>query len=118
MRLNLIRIVAVASLTAGGLLAGVPTTTAAPASAISAPTASPAGVSAAPSCVHLHQEDYIRDGQYRSLANAKNNCSHSVRIRMIWAGTTDGRCFSLNPGQEHGESKPGTGPYVSELRDC
>ncbi|MET9552301.1 hypothetical protein [Streptomyces sp. NPDC006645] len=85
---------------------------------IAAPTASPAGVSAAPSCVHLSQADYIRDGQHRSLATAKNNCSHSVRIRMIWAGTTDGRCFSLNPGQEHGESKPGTGPYVSELRDC
>ncbi|MEV8425683.1 hypothetical protein [Streptomyces niveus] len=118
MRFNLVRTAAVAGLAAGVLLTGVPTTTAAPASAVAAPTVSSAVVSAAPTCVHLHQEDYMRDGQWRSLANAKNNCSHAVRIRMIWTGTTDGRCFSLNPGQDHGESKPGRGPYVSELRDC
>jgi len=110
MRSEFLRTLIVAGLAAGGLAAGVATASAAP--------ASPAGVSAAPSCIYLYQTDYIRDDQWRSLANAKNNCSYPVRIRMIWAHTTDGSCFSLNPGQDHGESKPGTAPYVSELRNC
>ncbi|AQU70092.1 hypothetical protein [Streptomyces niveus] len=89
----------------------MPTTTA-------APTASPAGVRAVPNCVHLEQRDYKRGDQWRSLANVKNTCGYTVRLRMIWRGTTDGRCVSLHDKREHGESKPGTGPYVSELRDC
>jgi hypothetical protein len=120
MRSNFIRTVAITGLAAGGLFASAATATAtaAPASAVAAPSASPVGISAAPSCVYLYQTDYIRDGQYRSLANARNDCGYTIRTRMIWVGTTDGACFSLAPGESHGESKPGTRPYVSELRDC
>ncbi|MCZ4123649.1 hypothetical protein [Streptomyces sp. H39-S7] len=118
MKSHFIRTVVIAGFAAGGLFASVATATAAPVSAVAAPTASPASVSSAPTCVYLYQTDYIRDGKYRSLANAKNNCTYPIRTRMIWVGTTDGGCFSLNPGQDHGESKPGTAPYVSELRDC
>lgn len=113
MKFNFVRTLVITGLAAGGLVTGVAAASAAPMSA--APTTT---ISEIPTCVLLAQTDYIRDGQTRSLANAKNNCSYTVRLRMIWAHTTDGACFGLAPGQDHGESKPGYGPYVSELRSC
>ncbi|WP_433262361.1 hypothetical protein ACQPZF_29240 [Actinosynnema sp. CS-041913] len=110
MKTNLARSLMITSVAVGSLLS-------AGSVASAAPVTTTATVAAIPSCVILTQGDTTTD-PIRSYANVRSFCAGTYRMRFIWAWTTDGGCFTLAPGDYHGESKPGRGPYVSELRPC
>jgi hypothetical protein len=71
-----------------------------------------------PNCVYLSQ---WRSGN-RAYGRATNNCSYTVRLRMIWAWATDSACYSLASGWQLTGWRlhiwPLPWPYVSELRSC
>lgn len=112
MKAKLVRTLVIASVAAGSLLSAGSVASAA--SSANSPETSAAAI---PSCVILTQGDTATD-PVRSYANVRSFCTGTYRMRFIWAWTTDGGCFTLAPGDYHGESKPGRAPYVSELRSC
>ncbi|MBG0816521.1 hypothetical protein [Planomonospora sp. ID82291] len=69
---------------------GLSVPAAAEASAVT--VAKPAGN--APGCVHVWQ----KVGRITKTGYAKNNCTYTVRIKIVWARGGDGECRTVRPG--------------------
>jgi hypothetical protein len=73
-------------------LAALTLTCCALASAAPAQAAVPAGN--APMCVVVWQTT----GTITKTGYARNDCSQTLRLKIVWAHGTDGQCFTVNPG--------------------
>jgi hypothetical protein len=67
----------------------------------------------APSCVNLDQ--WVSSGTRH--ASVFNNCSYTVRVRLIWRWAEDGRCKTLTRATGYNESR-GDQAHITELRNC
>lgn len=75
---------------AGSLVAGGPAASAA--TARGATAAAPLGN--APQCVTVWE----RVGRVTKTGYARNDCSRTLRLKIVWARGTDGPCSTVRPG--------------------
>lgn len=66
----------------------------------------------APSCVAVWQ----RTGTVTKTGYARNDCGRRLRLKIKWAHGTDGRCYTVDPGQTI-SSKVSRGPRTFDGAD-
>jgi hypothetical protein len=87
--------IGIPALAAAACLAGAALVTGAPASAAPAAAAVAAAPQGnAPSCVVVWQ----RIGNVTKTGYARNDCSRTLRLKIVWAHGADGSCHTVRPG--------------------
>ncbi|MEU4546033.1 hypothetical protein [Nonomuraea dietziae] len=83
---------ALGTLTAAGLVL-TSSLLAIPGQAVASTAAIPAGN--APSCVTVWEHT----GRITKTGYARNDCPHTLNLKIVWARGTDGPCRTVRPGQ-------------------
>ncbi|WP_425608617.1 hypothetical protein [Streptomyces albipurpureus] len=96
-------------------LSSVAATAPAVASVATAPTvATEVDAQALPTCV----KGWVNSGIVTQTAYAKNNCSVTYRVRILWDWGLDGPCQTMDPGDQQSHQVAITPRVFAGLASC